>query len=134
MANDAVSRFLKTRGCPAEVAAAGLEGLVAGWERTAAQVRGGYPLGLDDYLNDVDGRQLIEDVVASVPEASEPALMLRIQAADLAIQESIVSTEECLWGDAIAESEGWTPGDNWWYFGLPREPGPQLREELEDFE
>jgi hypothetical protein len=134
MGNDAVSRFLKARGCPAEIADEGLEGLVAGWERTAAQVREGYPLGLDDYLNDVDGRQLIEEVVTGVPDAAEPALELRVQAADLAIQESIVSTEECLWGDAIAESEGWTPADNWWYFGLPRDPGPQLREELEDFE
>ena len=134
MKDDEVTRFLRGRGCPNDVANAGLEGLVESWERTAAQVRGGYPLGLDDFLNDVDGRQLIEDLVAAVPGAAEPAMLLRIQAADLAIQESIVSTDECLWGDAIAESEGWTPADNWWYFGLPREPGPQLREELEDFE
>jgi hypothetical protein len=134
MGQEGVTGFLRAQGCPDEVVSGGFEGLVAGWERTAAQVRGGYPLGLDDYLNDIDARQLIEDVVAQLPDAGEPALMLRVQAADLAMREAIDGTDECLWGEAIADREGWTPDENWWYFGLPREPGPQLREELEDLE
>ena len=134
MANEAVMRFLTARGCPDDVAEGGLEGLVAGWEKTSAQVRAGYPLGLDDYLNDVDGRQLIEEVIAGVPGAGNEALLKRIEAADVAMQEAILPTDECLWGDELADREEWTPGDNWWYFGLPRNPGPQLREELEDFE
>ncbi len=134
MHHDEVMRFLTARGCPDDVAKAGLEGLVAAWERTGLQVRAGYPLGHDDYLNDVDGRQLIEEIVAAVPAAGSARLLSRIEAADVAMQEAIVPTDECLWGDELADREDWTPGDNWWYFGLPRDPGPQLREELEDFE
>jgi len=132
MSRDEVSRFLRARGCPDDVVAGGIEGLVENWERTAEQVRAGYPLGLDDYLNDVDGRQLVEEVVAAVPTAASAALLERIESADIAMQDVVTPVDECLWGDALAEREGWTPGDNWWYFGLPREPGARMREELED--
>ena len=134
MHDEAVTRFLKGRGIPDDMAESGLEGLVSGWERTATQVRAGYPLGLDDYLNDVDGRQLIEETVAATPGAASDGLRNRIEAADVAMQEAIVPAEECLWGDELAEREGWTAADNWWYFGLPRDPGPQMTQELEDFE
>ena len=61
MANVAVHVFLLSRGCPDDVVEMGLEGLLLEWERAVAQVESGYPLGLDDYLNDLDGRQLLEE-------------------------------------------------------------------------
>ena len=134
MHEEAVTRFLKGRGVSDNVADSGLEGLVTAWERTAAHVRAGYPLGLDDYLNDVDGRQLIEEAAMAAPEALTEPLQGRIEAADVAMQEAVAPADECLWGDELAEREGWTAGDNWWYFGLPRNPGPQMVDELEDFE
>ena len=134
MHDDVVTRFLKGRGVSDDVAESGLQGLVSGWERTVSQVRAGYPLGLDDYLNDVDGRQLIEETVAATPGAASEALRRRIEAADVTMQAAIVPAAECLWGDELADREGWTAGDNWWYFGLPRNPGPQMTQELEDFE
>ena len=58
---DAVRRFLRARGSPAHVVEEGLEGLVRGWEETVERVAAGYPLDtIEDYLNDLDGRQLLE--------------------------------------------------------------------------
>src|SRR5688500_16956128 len=74
MHEEAVTQYLKGRGVPDDVAESGLEGLVSAWERTASQVQAGYPLGLDDYLNDVDGRQLIEEAVTATPAAASEAL------------------------------------------------------------
>ena len=74
MSDEMVKRFLNGRGCPEDVVERGLAGLVEDWERTAEQVGSGYPLGLDDYLNDVDGRQLIEDCVSAIPEAASQPL------------------------------------------------------------
>ena len=34
-------------------------------------------------------------------------------------------------GSRVADREGWTAEHNWWYFAVPREPGPLLREDLE---
>ena len=88
MGSDDVKRFLRARGCPDEVVEGGIEALVESWEHTAEQVRRGYPLGLDDYLNDIDARQLIEDLVAAIPTAATEPLLGRIEAADMTMQES----------------------------------------------
>ena len=130
---DPVRRFLAERGCPDEVVEAGLEGLVSEWERTVRQVAAGYPLGLDDYLNDLDGRQLIDEALALAPWAADESLMHQLQAADQRMKTLVVSAPECLWGEAVAEAEGWTADHEWWYFSVPRAPGPLLREDLEAF-
>jgi len=65
---DPVSEFLKERGCPAHVIRGGLMGLIDSWETTVESVERGYSLGLDDYLNDMDGRQLIEVALGSAPD------------------------------------------------------------------
>ncbi len=132
MSSDAVIRFLRARGCPEDVVTAGLEGRVADWERTVDQVRHGYPLGLDDYLNDMDNRQLLEELIALIPEEVPTVALTRIEKADRAMKELLAPSDECIWGDAIAELEGWTAADTWWYFHLPRSPGAQMREELEE--
>ena len=129
--SDAVREFLDARGCPDDVVAGGLEGLIAEWERTVGQVEQGYPLGLDDYLNDLDGRQLIEDTLEAVPEAGTAALTERARRADERMRASVRTVPECLWGARVAEVEGWSAAENWWYYAVPAAPGPQL---VQDFE
>jgi hypothetical protein len=128
---DAVRRFLRERGCPDDVVAGGLEGLIEEWERAVRDVERGYPLGLDDYLNDLDGRQLLEEALPLAAVPDREAARARIRAADERMKRCVRSTDECLWGDRVAEAEGWTPIENWWYFRVPRSPGPLLREDLE---
>ncbi len=43
----------------------------------------------------------------------------------------VVPAGRCLWGEAQAEENGWTPEANWWYFTRPADPGPELAEDLE---
>ena len=129
---DPVRRFLLERGCPDELLAAGLAGLVSEWERIVAEVEAGYPLGLDDYLNDLDDRQLLDEAL-QLADPEDSALMSgRIIGADERMRRCTKLVEECLWGERVAEAEGWTPEANWWYFSVPRSPGPQLREDLKD--
>lgn len=127
-----VRRLLEERGCAEDVVAGGLEGLVAEWERTVRQVDDGYPLGLDDYLNDLDGRQLIEDALDVASESQRLALEERVHRADERMRALVKMLGECLWGRRVAEVEGWTPDEQWWYFAVPASPGPLLREDLEE--
>jgi hypothetical protein len=129
--SDAIQDFLRQRGCPDEVIEGGLEGLLRDWERMVEQVEAGYDLGLDDYLNDLDGRQLVEDLLALAPPEERDEARDRLWAADVRMKGLVRSTEACLWGEAVADSEGWTPERNWWYFSLPRSPGPMLKDDLE---
>lgn len=131
--SDPVRQVLRERGCPDDVVEAGLDGLVADWERAVKRVETGYALGLDDYLNDLDGRQLAEDVLPLAAPGDREAARVRLKAADQRMKAAARTTDECLWGDAVAEAEGWTPERNWWYFSLPRKPGPLLAEDLEGY-
>ena len=130
MAEDTVREFLLSRGCPGDVVTLGLQGLVEEWERAVEQVEDGYPLGLDDYLNDLDGRQLLEDALEVAPKLDRAAARVRVEGADARMRRVARIIHECLWGERVAEQEGWTADHNWWYFAVPQKPGPTLREDL----
>jgi len=58
-ASNSVRRKLRERGTADHIVREGAAGLIARWRTFVAQVEGAYPLGLDDYRNDLDIRSLI---------------------------------------------------------------------------
>lgn len=127
MSDDPIRRFLRIRGVPDHVVDGGLDGLITAWETTAAAIAAGYDLSLDDYLNDLDTRQILEGVLASIPEPDGP-LIARLRAADGRVRAATTPGRGCLWG--AGASPGWTERRNWWYFVLPRNRGDELAEDL----
>jgi hypothetical protein len=130
--NDPVRAYLRETGCGEHVVEGGLTGLVANWERTVQAVADGYKLGLDDYLNDLDARQLLEEAltVATAEQLEDAAR--RIEQADELMQSVTEPTVVCLWGDEVAREEGWTPQENWWYFARPRQAEDDLLAEIDE--
>ncbi|HOD36939.1 MAG TPA: hypothetical protein PLR20_14250 [Syntrophales bacterium] len=129
---DPVTDFLKGRGCPAHVVRGGLTGLIDSWEATIASVARGYTLGLDDYLNDMDGRQLIEEALGIAPDREKKKHADRLRRADARMKKLLAPAGNCLWGTEVAEVEGWSERKNWWYFMKPLKAGPDLLAEIED--
>lgn len=127
MSDDQIRRFLRARGVAAHVVDGGLDGLVTAWERTAAQIDAGYDLTLDDYLNDLDVRQIIEVVLRAIPEPDGP-LLDRMRAADARVRAATTLASRCVWGDGADDT--WTARRNWWYFVVPNMPGDQLATDL----
>jgi hypothetical protein len=117
--NKSDREFLKAKGAPDHIIQGGLAGLVKNWERVVASVRQGYPLGMDDYLNDMDGRQLLEETLMVVPERERQKYQARLKQTDALMQTLVRPREKCLWGDRVAQTEGWTREKNWWYFSRP---------------
>lgn len=128
---DPIREFLQKRGCPEHVINGGMAGLIEGWEATVRAVKGGYPLDLDDYLNDLDGRQLLADALAVVPTGLKHAFVNRVRQADKLMKSLVAPLEKCLWGASVAKSKGWTPKKNWWYFSMPLNASPELLSEIE---
>lgn len=122
--------FLRSRGCPEGVVAGGADGLIEEWERVVGLVETGYKLGLDDYLNDLDGRELIAALVAHITRALTPTQKRRLEAADMRMRAAVKPLGRCLWGDRLAAANGWDATRNWWYFSRPAKPGPDLAQEL----
>ena len=129
---DPVRRFLAKRGSPPHVVEGGLEGLLRGWEETVAAVAAGYPLDtLDDYLNDLDGRQILDEALAFAPPRQSAPLYRRLALADSRFHALVSSASRCLWGDRAARANGWDPDRNWWYWRRPRHAGPDLQREID---
>ena len=129
---DPVGEFLQTRGYPEHVVRGGLQGLTVNWEEVVRSVEEGYNLGLDDYLNDMDGRQLIEEVLPIAPAREKEPVLRRIRQADAKLQWLVKPAGRCLWGDETARKEGWTANKNWWYFSIPTRPGEELLKEIDE--
>jgi hypothetical protein len=129
---DPVGEFLKNRGCPDHVVSGGLQGLAENWEEVVRSVEEGYSLGLDDYLNDMDGRQLMEEALHIAPARDKETVLKRVRQADAKMQWLVKPARRCLWGDETARQKGWTAKKNWWYFSLPTRPGEELLGEIDD--
>ncbi len=44
--------------------------------------------------------------------------------------DSTVPVTRCLWGMIVADEEGWSPDDNWWYYARPLRGAPAFLEEF----
>ncbi len=117
---EAVRAFLRERGLADEILAEGAEGFVARWEQAARDAeRERYPFGIEDWLNELDGRQVLHELQAAVPGALGEGLAARLDEADARVQAATVVAGECLWGDALAARMGWRPAHEWWYWRTP---------------
>jgi hypothetical protein len=121
--SDAVRDYLEKRGCARHLRDGGLEGLVARWESFVDELAGGYALGLDDYLNDLDLRDILEGALAVAGGSGARSARRRTAASDERFRGATV---ECapLWGET-GERAAAVP---WWYRRRPLNPGEELRE------
>jgi hypothetical protein len=125
-------KFLKEKGAATHVIQGGLAGLVEAWGKVVSLVQQGYPYSLDDYMNDLDGRQLLEETLAIIPEEERKKNHKRLQRADELMRTLVRPVRKCLWGESVARSEGWTREKNWWYFSRPIQAPPELFSDIED--
>ena len=102
--------------------------LVERWEQVADAVAAGYSLGLEDWLDDMDGRQKIDDAHATGRLSAK--LGDRVSQADRRLRAALEPARGCLWGAANAAASGWTREHHWWYFEQPRRPGSDLAHDL----
>lgn len=121
MSTDVVRAFLRDRGLADEVVEAGVEGLVARWEQAAREAeRERYPFGVEDWLDELDGRQLLHELGAAVPAALGDGLAARLDEADARARAATELAPACMWGEALAKRMGWRAKREWWYWLRPR--------------
>lgn len=99
--------------------ARGVRSLLAAWERTAASLATGYECGLDDWLNDLDGRRLLAESLGADTRRA-PTLRARLAAADALVHAGTEPFRLCLWGTKNAERLGYERTRHWWYFVVPK--------------
>ncbi len=125
---DSVRRYMKSRGVSDELVAAGLPGAVARWASIAKAVDG-YDFTLDDWLNDMDLRDIIAGALEVANEDERKSVGHTLEHADERFRKATVVTGP-VWGNAVAASHFHDPARTWWYFRRPRHPGESLKADL----
>jgi hypothetical protein len=111
-ARDAVRRKLIARGVADYIVREGGEGLIRRWNEFVAQVEKGYALGIDDYRNDLDIRNLI----------AVTGLDYAVRDADERLQGLLAEARRPVWESDVPNA--------FWVRGYPRNASGQLREDL----
>lgn len=127
-----LEQFLREEGATDLVVQGGLEVLVVGWERTVGTVEQGYPGDYEDFLGDLDARQLLAQALERVSREQAAAVLGRLEALDARMRAATAPVARCLWGMIVADEEGWSPEDNWWYYVRPLQGRPEFLEEFPD--
>ena len=110
-----------------------LSGIIADWDAIARRAEH-YDLTLDDWLNDLDLRDIIAGAIVRASGASSDSLRDALQRADDAFRAATIELEESLWGANVDGEHGRHRHDRtaqWWYFRYPRRPGFSIRRDLE---
>lgn len=121
---DPVRSYLRSRGAALHVVEGGLEGLIERWRRAARGLEAGHG-DFDDYLNDVDGRQILHEVLARLDAPLRARVRARVRRIDQRVRARLEPVGECLWGARAAREHGWSPAEQWWYFHRPRPPSAE---------
>lgn len=115
-----IAQFLADSGYSESIQEKGFAGIVESWEKTVRETEAGWKLTWEDFVNDVDARRIIDEVVKKFPSATPQNLLmldLRFRAA--------TNLGPCLWGDDVAADEGWDSVQNWYYYRHPKSGFPE---------
>ncbi|HEY8310001.1 MAG TPA: hypothetical protein VIG47_05560, partial [Gemmatimonadaceae bacterium] len=103
--------------------------VVAQWE-AIAQTAARYDLTLDDWLNDLDLRDIVAGAFAAASPTQRDDAREALDRADALFRAGTVETDRSLWGDAVALADEHDPKRQWWYFRRPANPGDSMRADL----
>lgn len=130
--DDPVTEYLAERGVAPRVVEAGLGGLADRWEAIVDALESDYDLTLDDWLNDMDLRDILAGALEVAPDAARTAVSAQVAEADRRFLAGTLPTAAPLWGEEIAAEEGHDPARQPWFFRRPKRPGPDLAAALEE--
>mgnify|MGYP000028136295 CR=1 FL=1 len=109
---------------------ADLQELIDQWAEFTGDLERGYSFDLDNWLNDVDVRELILEALPMFSREEMGEHAFKLDEADKTFMAATRDFKRCVWGHGTARKERWTPQKNWWYFRTPRRSNAQLEDEL----
>lgn len=108
-----------------------LQELIDQWAGFARDLeRQDYTFDLDNWLNDVDVRELILEALPMFGREEMGEHALKLDEADRAFMAATRDFKRCVWGSGTARKEHWDARKNWWYFRTPTRSNAQLKDEL----
>ena len=75
---------------------------------------------LEDYLNDMDGRRILEELIEVSGDSRIESVRDKMWQLDAKIRGFLQPTSVCIWGTENAAKNNWLSDRYWFYFMLPR--------------
>lgn len=119
---DPVRRYLIERGVRADLVGGGLTGLVGRWTHIVDEVSRGYQLTLDDYLNDMDVRDIIASALTVANPDQHAEVARSLEQADRKLRDVTKASPSLLENPPNLE--------RWWYWRRPKKAGAALTRDL----
>ena len=95
--------------------------LLKGWEITVNSiVSGKYHSSFDEYLNDMDGRYILEELIEVADNTLPAGIKEQMWKLDCDIRKSSQPSSVCIWGTENSLKYGYSPQKHWYYFMLPK--------------
>ena len=117
--DDPVRKYCLQMGYAQHVVEGGLDYLVISWEKTVAETAVGYSLGFDDFLNDMDGRRILAEILSVATEEQKHSIEARLKKADELFIASTAESSGCIWGKNNEGQLGYSREKNWYYYRVP---------------
>lgn len=119
---EAIRGYCRRRNYADFVIEGGLDYLILRWERDVQEIATGYTGGmLDEYLNDMDGRRIINEVWPLASAEQVACYQRRLEEADKRFFAATVPAEACIWGEENEAKYHYLPEVNWWYYRVPKD-------------
>lgn len=75
---------------------------------------------------------MIAEALIVASDQQRASINARLSRADEKMQSLTEPAKLCLWGEDVAEEEGWTAEENWWYFARPIKADAEFLAEIDE--
>ena len=118
---DIVREYCRRKGFGHLVIYGTFDYLLKGWETTVSSiVSGKFPLSLDEYRNDMDGRKILSELIEVADNALPAGIEEQMWQLDCDIRKSLQPSSVCIWGTENSLKYGYSPHKHWYYFMIPK--------------
>jgi hypothetical protein len=112
---EAVHQFFKNQRYSKKVIEGGLDYALATWRDNVDRIARGKLRSFDDYLNDMDMRELLYEAFGLMSETEKKPIMDEVAALDQKLLAATIEVPQCIWGLGA----GYDRMTEWWYYRLP---------------
>jgi hypothetical protein len=116
--NDSIKKVVKN--CADFVVRDGLNYLIPKWRKFTNSVSENDGSTIDDNLNDLDARKIIDTILPLLAEQEKDRIMSEIYFCDTQYISKTFEVRDCLWGLENELIHGFTRQNNFYYYRAPQ--------------
>ena len=117
--SSAVKQYCEQHGFSRLVRDGGLDYLLRRWDRIVAHVDEGYHGLFVEYLNDMDARRILNELLPIASAEERAGFERLVPPLDDRFLRATRPVDFCIWGKETAAKCGYRHDRDWWYYRVP---------------